>query len=62
MHGVEALLANGEARNLYQRGFANAAIGGKQNGEETRGNLSGPALFGPNLMNPNLVGSNFMSS
>jgi len=57
MHGVKTFLANGEARDFHQRGLANAAVGGKQNSEETCGNLGGPALVSPNLMNPDLMGS-----
>src|ERR1039458_9538022 len=54
-HGVEAFLANRETRNLHQRSAADAAIGRKQDGEETFSNLADPT---PTDRRPVTAGSN----
>jgi hypothetical protein len=51
---VQAIGADGQPRNIQKRFAAKAAIGRKQNGEETLGSLAKPAGIGTNIVNPDL--------
>ena len=48
----QAIGADGQPRNIQKRFPAKAAIGRKQNGEETLGSLANPAWVRPNIINP----------